>query len=206
LTPCWRSENARTPESRKWLPRREPLSTVLPDLEIYDDAEMIASPDPIGRLVEGECGPADAAVRTRVSVPRADEHIVNPAAVLGLPYDLVDHGPGVWVLDSPRVNGALAGHGPRVVIVDAMSTERLEAGQVADARRVRGGVDVAGDDGGKRRPMTSVEIRERDDLSLAGRLGIEAPRTRGRDEQQVTLARKRDRDRQRAPGNVRRVR
>jgi hypothetical protein len=46
-----------------------PSSSVLAYLEVDDDAEMIASPDPINRLVEGECGSADVAVRMRVSVP-----------------------------------------------------------------------------------------------------------------------------------------
>jgi hypothetical protein len=60
-----------THESGPWAASTVPttLSSVLAYLEVDDDAEMIASPDPINRLVEGECGGADVAVRMRVSVP-----------------------------------------------------------------------------------------------------------------------------------------
>jgi hypothetical protein len=102
--------------------------------------------------------------------------------------------------------GTFTGHSPRVVIVDAVSTDCLQTGEVADAWGVRGGVEVAGDDGGKRLAMAGVEVGERNGLSLTGRLGIKTPRGRRRDEQHVSFAGQRNRDRKAGPGDVHGVR
>jgi hypothetical protein len=91
------------------------------------------------------------------------------------------------------------------VIVDTTSAKGLETGQILDTGCVRAGVEVAGDDGRKGSSMTSVEVRERDDLSFARRLGFKAPRRRGPDEEQIILAGERNRDSQCAPGYVQRV-
>ena len=64
---------------------------------------------------------------------------------------------------------------PGVVISDASPAERLQSLEVANAGRVGRCVEVAGDDGGKRLPVTCIEIRQRDSLAFAGRFRGEPP-------------------------------
>src|ERR671935_106375 len=55
-------------------------------------------------------------------------------------------------------------------------------------------------------PVASVEVRDRLDLALAGRLGRQPPGGSGGDEQQLPLAWQLDRRRQRRPRRIERVR
>lgn len=57
-----------------------------------------------------------------MGVRRADEGLVDPPPMIGLPNDGVDHGAGVRVVDAPGEAGAFAGHVPRIVIVIAYCT------------------------------------------------------------------------------------
>ena len=45
----------------------------------------------------------------------------------GLPDDLIDHGPGGGVVHGPGAAGAVAGHSPGVVVVDAVPAQGLQA-------------------------------------------------------------------------------
>jgi len=49
-----------------------PFSSVSADLEIDNDPEMIADPDPLARLIERECGDADGTARLRMRWPGTD--------------------------------------------------------------------------------------------------------------------------------------
>ncbi len=74
----------------------------------------------------------------------------------------------IWIVDAPGITLTFACNFPGVVILDASSAERLQSGEVANAGRVRRCVEVAGDDGWKRLPVTRVEIRQRNDLPFPG--------------------------------------
>jgi hypothetical protein len=63
---------------------------VLSDLYVDDHAKMIACPDSVDRLIEGKCGGLNTRMGLGVSVPRTDEHVVDPAAMIGLLDDLVN--------------------------------------------------------------------------------------------------------------------
>ena len=93
-------------------------------------------------------------------MPRTDEHVVNPPAIVRLPNDRLNLGLCIRIVDRPGVAGSLACYGPRVMLVHAVPAERLEAAQIPDTGCVRAGIEVAGNDGGQDLPVTGVELRQ----------------------------------------------
>src|SRR5215212_6174540 len=134
------------------------------DLQVDQDAGVIAEPDPVDRAVADQPGGQDPRPGPRVGVPGADEHVVDPPPVAGLPDQPVDLGGGDRVVHRPGVAGPVAGHRPGVVVVDAAPLQGLQAAQVPDARSVRAGVEVAGDDRRQRRPVPRVQLADLDGL------------------------------------------
>ena len=97
---------------------------------------MIARPDPIARLVEGERGAAAATVGAQVCVLRADGGVVESPTMFRLPNDLIDHRPGSRVVDRPGLAGTRAGQGPGAVTVNSSPADRLATGRLASHRSV----------------------------------------------------------------------
>ena len=155
---------------------------------------MVAEPDPVDRAVADQPGGQDPGPGPRVGMGRADEHVVDPPPVAGPPDQPLDLGRGHRVVHRPGMAGPVAGHGPGVVVVRADTAEGLEAAQEADAGRLRGGVEVAGDDRRQRRPVARVQLGHLNGLALTGRLGVQPPGRGRHDQQQLARARRPDRD------------
>ena len=70
---------------------------------------MIAEPDTLDRPVEGQLRSPDLCVRFGMGVPAPDENIVEAAAMMRLPHDLLSSGARVRVVDRPSVTRPFAG-------------------------------------------------------------------------------------------------
>lgn len=65
-------------------------SGVLADVEVNNHAVVIAGPDTVDRLVEGEGGVVDRSVGARVRMSRSDEDVVDPPMMVALASNLID--------------------------------------------------------------------------------------------------------------------
>jgi len=176
------------------------------NIEVHEHTEMITRPHSVDGLVKGKLGGFDVAVRVRMRVPRTDEHVVDPPSMLGLTNDRLHLGARVWIVNIPGVTRTIASHRPSVVVVRTSPVDRLLTSEVADARRFGSRVEVASDDCRELAAVTSVEVAERDRLSLTGRLSFEPPRRRCRDEEELTNVWDWNCYRKRGPRDVRSIR
>src|SRR5215216_804383 len=145
------------------------------DREVRYDAEVVARPHAVYRLVEDALAGGDIERGTMVAA--ADHCVVDPAAQLKRPVAAAGH---QGVARRERVTG-IDGVGalPGVPGADARVTQGLQPAPEAHASRVGGSVEVAGQDHVAYLPLaqqTLYEARGRHSLQLALVLEAQLPR------------------------------
>src|SRR5215207_8839829 len=107
-------------------------------LEVGEDAEVVAGPDAVNRLVQDPLAAGD--LQGRAVGAAADHDVVDPPAPLQ--RHLAD--PDEAVVGGEGVPGlARVARFPGVLVADAGAVQGLAAGPEPDAGCVRGGVEVA---------------------------------------------------------------
>src|ERR1700761_9131857 len=92
--------------------------SMLADFEVDHEAEVIAEPDAVDRVIESELCGLHAGFGFRMLIPTADEYVIKPVSIVRLTDNHLAAGGGIGIVDSPGMAGPIARHRPCIVIAN----------------------------------------------------------------------------------------